>query len=259
MYLFLLIVELKKLEKVKGKVTFKNVDFHYPTRPNVAVLDQCNLTARPGKVVALVGPSGSGKSSVMLLLERFYNVAAGKILLDGHDISKMNPKWLRQQIGIVSQEPVLFAGTIADNIAYGKDGATQEEIEAAATAANAHKFIMKFPDGYKTDVGEKGAQLSGGQKQRIAIARGILKNPKILLLDEATSALDTESEKVVQKALDKVMKGRTTIVIAHRLSTIKDADLICVLQNGKIVESGNHTQLMANQGVYAELVARQAS
>jgi len=221
------------------------------------VLNGYNLTVSPGKVIALVGQSGCGKSTTVGLLERWYDVLGGSISLDGKNIKDINLKWLRQQVGLVGQEPVLFSGTIAENIKYGKRNATQEEIEQAAKSANAHKFITSFPDGYDTPVGEKGTQLSGGQKQRIAIARAIVKNPRILLLDEATSALDTESEKIVQAALDSVMQGRTTIVIAHRLSTIRNADMIAVIENGKVVEQGVHDELMAQQGAYYNLVQRQ--
>jgi ATP-binding cassette subfamily B (MDR/TAP) protein 1 len=247
----------KDKDQVKGNIEFKNVEFHYPTRPEVSVLRKFRLTASAGKVTALVGASGCGKSSCVGLIERWYDPVNGNVLLDDTDLREYNVKWLREQISLVGQEPVLFSGTIAENIAYGKEDATQEEIEEAAKAANAHKFISGFPLGYKTQVGEKGTQLSGGQKQRIAIARAIIKNPTVLLLDEATSALDTESEKVVQQALDSVMKGRTTIVIAHRLSTIRNADQIAVIQNGKVVELGNHEELMQLEGFYYNLVIRQ--
>jgi len=247
----------KKLTDVKGEIEFRDVKFHYPTRPDVTVFEHFNLKVNAGKVLAIVGPSGAGKSSVVSLLERFYVTDAGNISLDGTDVKDLNIKFLRTQLGLVSQEPVLFSGTIEDNIAYGKEGATHEEIVAAAKAANAHNFVSEFPDQYKTQVGERGAQLSGGQKQRIAIARAIVKNPKVLLLDEATSALDAESEKVVQQALDSVMKGRTTIVIAHRLSTVKNADAIAVISGGKIAEMGTHEELLKKEGVYASLIAQQ--
>ena len=209
------------------------------------------------QTVALVGESGSGKSTVISLIERFYDPDSGRVLLDEVDIRKFRLSWLRQQMGLVSQEPVLFNESIRANILYGNDGnATVEEIDAAAKAANAYNFISALPDGYDTSVGERGIQLSGGQKQRIAIARAILKNPKILLLDEATSALDAESERVVQDALDRVMVNRTTVVVAHRLSTIKGADAIAVVKNGVIVEKGRHEILMKiTDGVYASLVA----
>ena len=209
------------------------------------------------QTVALVGESGSGKSTVISLIERFYDPDSGKIFLDGEDIQKFKLSWLRQQMGLVSQEPVLFNETIWTNIAYGKQGdATEEEIIAATRAANAHNFISALPQGYQTNGGERGVQLSGGQKQRIAIARAIVKDPKILLLDEATSALDAESERVVQDALDKVMVNRTTVVVAHRLTTIKGADIIAVVKNGVIAEKGTHDVLMKiNGGAYASLVA----
>jgi len=245
------------LNSVTGNIEFKQVEFFYATRPDATVFDALNLTVAPGKVMALVGQSGCGKSSIISLLERFYNPVEGEILLDGVEIRKINLKSLRQQIGLVGQEPVLFAGTIADNIRYGKPDATQEEIEAAARDSNAHDFVSHFPDKYETFCGEKGTQLSGGQKQRIAIARAIIKNPKILLLDEATSALDTESEKIVQEALDRVMKGRTTIVVAHRLTTIKHADIIAVVDDCKIAEEGTHDELMKFNGIYANLVMAQ--
>uniref|UniRef100_H3H425 Bile salt export pump n=1 Tax=Phytophthora ramorum TaxID=164328 RepID=H3H425_PHYRM len=216
---------------LEGKIEFRNVLFRYPTRPEVTVLRNYNLTIEAGQTVAFCGPSGGGKSTCVSLIERFYDPVNGQVLLDGVDTRELNLNWLRSQIGLVGQEPTLFIGTIADNIAYGlTDKPTQQDIEEAARMANAHDFITKFPDGYATQVGMKGEQLSGGQKQRIAIARAILKNPNILLLDEATSALDSESEKVVQEALDKVvaLKRRTTIIIAHRLSTIRKADKICV-------------------------------
>lgn len=209
-----------------------------------------------GKNVALVGQSGSGKSTVIALLERFYDPDFGTISLDGVEIKNLNISWLRDQMGLVSQEPVLFNDTIRANIAYGKQGeVTEEEIIAVAKAANAHEFISSLPQGYNTTVGERGTQLSGGQKQRVAIARAILKDPRILLLDEATSALDTESERIVQEALDQVTVSRTTIVVAHRLSTIKGAHMIAVIKDGSIAEKGKHESLMGIKGgVYASLV-----
>uniref|UniRef100_K3WTD1 Bile salt export pump n=1 Tax=Globisporangium ultimum (strain ATCC 200006 / CBS 805.95 / DAOM BR144) TaxID=431595 RepID=K3WTD1_GLOUD len=241
--------------KVEGKIEFRNILFRYPTRPEVTVLKDYNLTIEAGQTVAFCGPSGGGKSTCISLIERFYDPVKGEVCLDGHNLKDLNLNWLRSQIGLVGQEPTLFIGTIAENIAYGLDS-SKEEIEAAAKMANAHDFITRFPDGYETQVGMKGEQLSGGQKQRIAIARAILKNPEILLLDEATSALDSESEKVVQEALDKVvaLKRRTTIIIAHRLSTIRKADKICVVSGGKIAEEGTHAELLARNGLYARLV-----
>jgi len=238
---------------IKGDIEFKDVHFTYPQRPDTELFKGLSFKISAGQILALVGPSGAGKSSVVSLLERFYNPSESQILIDGIEIRDYNLKFLRDQIALVGQEPVLFAGTIAENIAYGKPNASQEEIENAAKNANAHNFITSFPDGYNTEVGEKGTQLSGGQKQRIAIARAIIKDPKILLLDEATSALDTESEKVVQKALDTVMKGRTTIVVAHRLSTIRHANSIVVVKDGKVAEQGTHDELIELRGTYYNL------
>ncbi|GMF28770.1 unnamed protein product [Phytophthora lilii] len=247
----------RRLENLHGKIELRNILFRYPTRPEVTVLRNYNLTIEAGQTVAFCGPSGGGKSTCVSLIERFYDPIDGQVLLDGVDTKELNLNWLRSQIGLVGQEPTLFIGTIADNISYGlAEQPSQQEIEEAAKMANAHGFITKFPDGYDTQVGMKGEQLSGGQKQRIAIARAILKNPNILLLDEATSALDSESEKVVQEALDKVvaLKRRTTIIIAHRLSTIRKADKICVVSGGKIAEQGTHQELIKQKGIYAKLV-----
>ncbi|KAI7750748.1 hypothetical protein M8C21_013050 [Ambrosia artemisiifolia] len=244
------------LETVKGEIEIRHVSFKYPTRPDVEIFRDLCLTIRSGKIVALVGESGSGKSTVIQLLQRFYNPDSGCITLDGTELHKFQLKWLRLQIGLVSQEPVLFNDTIRANIAYGKDDATEVEILAASELANAHNFISGLHQGYNTIVGERGVQMSGGQKQRIAIARAIVKSPKILLLDEATSALDAESERVVQEALDRVMVNRSTVVVAHRLSTIKGADVIAVVNNGVIVEKGKHEELISiNDGFYASLVA----
>ncbi|GLJ21858.1 hypothetical protein SUGI_0408710 [Cryptomeria japonica] len=250
----------KTPQKVEGNIELQNVRFSYPSRPDVIVFENLNFHIPAGKVVAIVGGSGSGKSTVISLIERFYDPLSGQLMLDGHDIRSLDLKWLRQQIGLVSQEPVLFATTIRENILYGKDDATMDEIEQAAKLSDAYLFINNLPDHYGTQVGERGVQLSGGQKQRIAISRAILKNPSILLLDEATSALDAESEKSVQEALDRVMVGRTTVVVAHRLSTIRKADIIAVVQNGKIVESGNHQTLISKEGgAYSALVKLQES
>ncbi|KAH7676294.1 Xenobiotic-transporting ATPase protein, partial [Dioscorea alata] len=245
------------LQQVKGNIEFQHVCFKYPTRPDVQILKGLCLTVQSGKTVALVGESGSGKSTVISLLQRFYDPDSGSILLDGIEIQKFQVKWLRQQMGLVSQEPILFNDTIRANIAYGKgEEATESEIVVAAELANAHHFISGLQQGYDTTVGERGIQLSGGQKQRVAIARAIIKEPKILLLDEATSALDAESEKMVQNALDKVMLKKTSVIVAHRLSTIKDADLIVVVKNGIIIEKGKHEDLMTiKDGAYAALVA----
>lgn len=246
---------IKKLEKVDGHIEFKDVCFGYPSRPDVTIFDKFCLDIPSGKIVALVGGSGSGKSTVISLIERFYEPLFGQILLDGNDIRDLDLKWLRKQIGLVNQEPALFAATIRENILYGKDDATLEEITRAATLSEAMSFINNLPDRFETQVGERGIQLSGGQKQRIALSRAIVKNPCILLLDEATSALDAESEKSVQEALDRAMLGRTTVVVAHRLSTIRNADVIAVVQEGKIVEIGSHEELISNpQSTYASLV-----
>ncbi|KAI5345573.1 hypothetical protein L3X38_013450 [Prunus dulcis] len=249
------------IENVKGEIELRHVSFKYPTRPDVPIFQDLCLTIHHGKTVALVGESGSGKSPVVSLLQRFYDPDSGHITLDGFEIQKLQLKWLRQQMGMVSQEPVLFNDTIRANIAYGKEGnATEAEIIAAAELANAHKFISSLQQGYDTIVGERGIQLSGGQKQRVAIARAVIKAPKILLLDEATSALDAESEQVVQDALDRIMVDRTTIVVAHRLSTIKGADVTAVLKNGVIAEKGKHETLIGiKDGIYAFLVALHAS
>lgn len=211
----------------------------------------------PGQVVALVGPSGGGKSTVVKLIEYFYNLTSGRILLGGRDLRELDPSWFRKHISLVNQEPVLFACSIKDNICYGKEDATQLEIEEAAKQANAHDFITAFEEGYDTMVGERGVRLSGGQKQRIAIARALLLNPDILLLDEATSALDAESEHLVKEAIDRAMKGRTVIVIAHRLSTVRNASKVIVIEKGSLVEQGTHDELIAANGIYKQLVIRQ--
>ncbi|KAL6840494.1 hypothetical protein ACP4OV_030304 [Aristida adscensionis] len=244
------------LDEVKGDIDFEHVQFKYPSRPDVQIFSDFTLHIPSGKTVALVGESGSGKSTVISLLERFYDPDSGHISLDGVEIKRLKVKWLRDQMGLVGQEPVLFNDTIRANIAYGKHGeVTEDELIKVAKAANAHEFISSLPQGYDTNVGERGVQLSGGQKQRVAIARAILKDPRILLLDEATSALDSESERIVQDALDHVMVGRTTVIVAHRLSTIKGADIIAVLKEGAIVERGSHDALMnIKDGVYASLV-----
>uniref|UniRef100_A0A8C8ZZZ0 P-type phospholipid transporter n=1 Tax=Prolemur simus TaxID=1328070 RepID=A0A8C8ZZZ0_PROSS len=249
-----------KPDKFEGNVTFNEVVFNYPSRPKVPVLQGLSLEVKKGQTLALVGSSGCGKSTVVQLLERFYDPLAGTVLLDGQQAKKLNVQWLRAQLGIVSQEPILFDCSIAENIAYGDNSRTvsQDEIVTAAKAANIHPFIETLPQKYETRVGDKGTQLSGGQKQRIAIARALIRQPQILLLDEATSALDTESEKVVQEALDKAREGRTCIVIAHRLSTIQSADRIVVFQNGKVKEHGTHQQLLAQKGIYFSMVSVQA-
>ncbi|KAL3649616.1 (ABC) transporter [Castilleja foliolosa] len=244
-----------EVQRVEGSIELKDVEFSYPSRPNVLIFKDFNLKVHAGRSMALVGQSGSGKSSVISLVLRFYEPSSGKIMIDGKDIKRLKLKSLRKHIGLVQQEPALFATTIYDNILYGKEGATEVEIIEAAKLANAHSFISSLPEGYSTKVGERGVQLSGGQKQRVAIARAILKNPSILLLDEATSALDVESERIVQQALDRLMKNRTTVMVAHRLSTIKNADQISVLQDGKIIEQGTHSSLVENKdGAYYKLI-----
>ena len=247
----------ERLPLVQGRVEFQQVRFAYPTRPDVPVLQGIDLKLDAGEVVAIVGPSGAGKSTIAGLLARMYDPQGGRVLLDGKPLSALDPEWLRQQIGTVAQEPMLFATSISDNIRYGRMDATDAEVEAAARAANAHEFISRFPEGYRTLVGERGVQLSGGQKQRIAIARAVLKNPRLLVLDEATSALDAESEHLVQEALDRLMQGRSTIIIAHRLSTVIGADRVLVLEGGQVVQSGNHAALMGQEGLYRRLVERQ--
>ena len=241
----------------EGRVTFEDVGFSYPTRADVPVLRGVRFEIAPGEVVAVVGPSGAGKSTLASLLARFYDPLAGRLLLDGTDLRRLDPAWLRRKIGTVAQEPILFSTTIADNIRYGRPDATDVEVEAAARAANAHEFIARFPEGYKTMVGERGVQLSGGQKQRVAIARAVLKDPLLLILDEATSALDAESEHLVKEALERLMASRTTLIIAHRLSTVASADRVLVLDGGEIVQSGPHAALMAEGGLYRRLVERQ--
>ncbi len=240
-----------KLDQVAGEIRFEHVDFAY--EPGQLVLEDIDFVAEPGKMIALVGPSGGGKSSLVSLIPRFYDPVDGRVLLDGHDLRDIKMSSLRQHIGMVLQETFLFSGTLRENIKYGKPDATDDEVIQAAIAANAHDFIMEFPDGYETEIGERGARLSGGQRQRISIARAILRNPKILILDEATSSLDSEAEALIQQALDALMKGRTTFAIAHRLSTVMNADEILVIEDGKIVERGTHGELATAGGTYERL------
>ncbi|KAJ1961471.1 hypothetical protein IWQ62_003855, partial [Dispira parvispora] len=252
----------KTIDQLQGRIEFRNVQFSYPTRPDVPILHGFNLTVEPGQTVALVGTSGSGKSTIVSLLERFYDPLEGDIFLDGVNLRDLNVRFLRSQIGFVSQEPVLFGSTVRQNILWGaledQDGkVTEAQLKQASIDANAYDFISRLPQGFESLVGEKGSLLSGGQKQRVAIARAIIRNPHILLLDEATSALDTKSERLVQDALDRASQNRTTIVIAHRLSTIRDADKIVVMSNGEIVEVGTHNSLLAKGGAYAQLVQSQ--
>ena len=239
----------------KGHVRFENVSFGYA--PNRMVLQEFDLDVEPGLKVALVGPSGSGKSTIASLLMRFFDVTNGRILLDGEDIRDLSLDSLRRNVGIVLQESFLFSGTIEENIRYGKQETSFEEVVEAAKMANAYEFIRELPLGFRTEVGENGVSLSGGQKQRIAIARTVLHNPSVLILDEATSALDTISEAVVQQALDKLMANRTTIIIAHRLSTVRNADRIVVLKDGRIAQSGRHEELLCQDGPYRRLYAMQ--
>jgi ABC-type multidrug transport system fused ATPase/permease subunit len=239
--------------KINGKVVFENIKFHYPQRPDLTVLDGISFSVDAGRRIALVGTSGAGKTTIASLIQRFYVPSSGKILFDETEQDNLDLDYLRKQIALVPQDVILFSGSIKDNILFGNPEASEEELLAAAQKANAADFINEFPEGMETEVGDRGIQLSGGQKQRIAIARAIIKNPKILILDEATSALDSSSEKLVQDALDKLMEGRTSFIIAHRLSTIKKADEIIVLEKGKIIEKGTHQSLVEIGGKYAEL------
>uniref|UniRef100_A0A8C2XQ30 ATP binding cassette subfamily B member 1 n=1 Tax=Cyclopterus lumpus TaxID=8103 RepID=A0A8C2XQ30_CYCLU len=246
-----------KPDSITGNIEFKNIHFSYPSRPEIKVLNNLSLSVESGQNIALVGSSGCGKSTTIQLLQRFYDPQEGSVTIDGHDIRSLNVRYLRDMIGVVSQEPILFATTIAENIRFGRPDVTQYDITQAAKESNAYNFIMALPDKFETMVGDRGTQMSGGQKQRIAIARALVRNPKILLLDEATSALDAESETIVQDALDKVRQGRTTIIVAHRLSTIRSVDVIAGFKQGEVVELGTHSQLMKEQGIYHTLVTMQ--
>ncbi|HEX4449646.1 MAG TPA: ATP-binding cassette domain-containing protein, partial [Kofleriaceae bacterium] len=249
--------DAKPLPAGKGAIHFDRVSFAYPARREQKVLDDVSLAIEPGEVIAVVGPSGAGKSTILSLLYRFYDVDAGRVTLEGVDVRELRLAELRGALAIVAQEPVLFSGTIRENISYGKIGASAAEIEQAARDSYAHDFITGFPDGYATMIGERGTKLSGGQKQRIALARALIANPRVLILDEATSNLDAESEAAVQAALARIMADRTTIVVAHRLSTVRDADRIVVIDGAKIVEQGPHDELMERRGIYRRLVEHQ--
>ena len=243
-------LDAESIDEVNGHVSYENVSFHY-SDDDTPVLSNVTFDIPAGKSVALVGPSGSGKTTICSLLPRFYDVTGGRVTIDGRDVRDLTLESLRNQIGLVQQDVYLFCGSIKENIAYGKPGASMEEIEDAARKANIHDFIMELPDGYDTFVGERGTRLSGGQKQRISIARVFLKNPSILILDEATSALDNESERWIQKSLEELAKNRTTITIAHRLSTIRNADEILVVADNGIAERGTHEELLKQGGIYA--------
>jgi ATP-binding cassette subfamily B protein len=243
--------------EILGGVEAQNLSFAYPSRSGLAVLNGISFKAEPGERIAFVGQSGAGKSTLFAMLLRFYDPQEGALLIDGELSTELPLAILRGAMALVPQDVLLFGGSVGENISYGKPGASQPEIEAAARKAHAHEFITQFPEGYQTTVGPRGVKLSGGQRQRIAIARAILADPKILLLDEATSALDSESERLVQEALDELMKGRTSLIIAHRLGTVKNADRIYVLQDGKIVESGKHDELIEKGGTYRLLAQTQ--
>lgn len=249
--------DAKELKEIRGEVRFEDVHFSYQDHDDDgAVLEDIGFTVQPGQKVALVGPSGSGKSTIISLIPRFYDVQSGRISIDGHDVRDVKVRSLRRHIGMVLQTPVLFSGTVRENILYGKPKASEDELIAACQAANAYDFIQALPRGFNTEVGEGGAFLSGGQRQRVTIARAFLKNPKILILDEATSSLDSESERLIQAALERLMVGRTTFIIAHRLSTIIGADLIFVLENGRIIDAGTHHELMQRRGLYQNLYSQ---
>jgi ATP-binding cassette subfamily B protein len=242
---------------VRGEISFEGVSFAYPSRPNISALSEVDLTIAPGETVALVGPSGAGKTTVIQLIQRFYDADHGRICLDGIPLTDVSRDTFRRHLALVPQDPVIFADTARENIRFGRLDATDAEVEAAARAAAAHGFITALPEGYDSFVGERGVMLSGGQKQRIAIARAILRDAPVLLLDEATSALDAESERLVQEAVDEMARTRTTIIVAHRLATVKKADRIIVLEGGRIVAQGKHDDLVAEGGLYAKLARLQ--
>ncbi|MGR3630801.1 MAG: ABC transporter transmembrane domain-containing protein [Limimaricola soesokkakensis] len=250
-------LEPRPVAAARGEITFEDVSFSYPSRPDVSALDHVSVSIRPGETVALVGPSGAGKTTMIQLLLRFWDPATGRVLLDGTDLRDMARPAFRRQMALVPQDPVIFADTARENIRFGRPDATDEEVEQAARAAAAHEFLMALPQGYDSQVGERGVMLSGGQKQRIAIARAILRDAPVLLLDEATSALDAESERLVQQAVDRLATGRTTLIVAHRLATVKKADRILVFEAGRIVAQGSHDDLVAEGGLYARLARLQ--
>ena len=250
-------VPLTLAKPVRGRIQFDNVTFSYPARPGVKALDDVDLVIEPGETVAFVGPSGAGKTTIIQMILRFYDPQAGRILLDGHALSDLGRDAFREHIALVPQDPVIFATSARENIRFGRPDATDVQIESAAKAAAAHEFIQSLPEGYDSPLGERGVMLSGGQKQRIAIARAILRDVPVLLLDEATSALDAESEVLVQAAVDSLSADRTTLIVAHRLATVKKADRIVVLDAGRIVASGKHDELVAEDGLYARLARLQ--